>query len=243
MPIISDSTLEIETRLKSAFTKGDPAEYDYAEVWLDYITRETSEGEPFSEHRAARMIEWIKEITARYPNKLLILFRRLLLEEPTLSSAERIAVLNSLSGAPILLDLDIKSQREDLETIKNSTLQFKLITSYHNYSQTPNNSELEAILNDMQTYSPYWAKLACYCQTDEDAWRLMGWRLKFNQTNQSGIVLGMGPHGRITRVANSIWGNSLIFAPPKGEDTTAPNQLSLEELKLMLDGLAPFGEL
>lgn len=103
----------------------------------------------------------------------------------------------------------------------------KVILSYHDFEATPDYPELIDIIDDCFVTGADIAKIATYCESQSDAARLMG--LYENYDNI--VVLGMGEIGKITRVASLLLGAPFTFAALNNDSTTAPGQLSIENLK------------
>jgi 3-dehydroquinate dehydratase len=40
----------------------------------------------------------------------------------------------------------------------------------------------------------------------------------------------MGPHGAVTRIFGTLWGNAFIFAPESDNERSAPGQLTHDQL-------------
>ncbi|MCB0333825.1 MAG: type I 3-dehydroquinate dehydratase, partial [Bdellovibrionales bacterium] len=147
LPLIVDNVQEVRDQIASA------PEYDLYEVWLDYLN------------------DWNdKEITAlceEYGSKLLCLFRRLNLESPKKKFDERGVLLDLLLDLDVVVDLDITTQREELERIGERKA--TLLTSYHNYERTPSLDELLKIFDGMLEFQPDIIKFSTFCERERDA--------------------------------------------------------------------------
>ncbi len=101
-----------------------------------------------------------------------------------------------------------------------------VIISYHNFTKTPSRPELEEILRQCYSSGGDVAKIACQVNMVEDAARMLGlYELKGRK-----IVIGMGDEGRITRLAALELGAEFSFAALSEDDSTAPGQLSYQDL-------------
>jgi 3-dehydroquinate dehydratase type I len=196
--------------------------YAVFEVWLDYI-------DPPSE-------AFVEQLLSRYPHRVIFLFRRLQLETPRLAPLRRHQLLEMLSSRrEHLVDLDLLSQGEDLWYLHERGITVPLLLSYHHYQETPSSERLRDIITRMDRYAPLVYKVATYCTTERDAIRLLELTLDLRDQGKRFIVLGMGPHGAVTRVFGSLWGNELLFAPPSAEDASAPNQLTRQQLHSLFE--------
>lgn len=100
------------------------------------------------------------------------------------------------------------------------------IVSYHNYQETP---PLEEILQKLQIRHPHSAfyKIATQARSTVDSLRM----LEFLQRHPKVIGLCMGELGILTRICAPIFGVPWMYAPLKSEESTAPGQLTVQELK------------
>ncbi|MGT2866549.1 type I 3-dehydroquinate dehydratase [Streptococcus fryi] len=108
-----------------------------------------------------------------------------------------------------------------------------LILSYHNFVETPEN--LMAIFSELTALSPRVVKIAVMPQTEQDVLDLMNYARGFKALNpeQDYVAVAMGKLGRLSRIAGqlicSIWTFGTV------DEETAPGQLSLKNLKYLLE--------
>lgn len=198
--------------------------YACFEVWLDYVEDADD--------------SFVRQLMERYPNRLLLLFRRQKLEAIHMSLENRKRIIHAMTDQPAYLDLDI-SENEELEYMATNRLRIrvKLIGSYHNYRSTPILAELQSAAVAIAKYQPEAIKIATYCNNEEDALRLLQLQQWLKRQGRQHIVLGMGPYGAITRVFGTLWGNELIFAPQSDNEATAPGQLTRGQLENIFHSL------
>jgi 3-dehydroquinate dehydratase I len=196
------------------------SEYTYFEVWLDYI----QECKP----------AFLRQLEKEYGGKLVVVFRRQALEPIRMPLRQRYELLDSLNGSKALVDLDAFSQKEEIAYIQHKRYQISTIISYHNYEKTPDQRELQNIVQQIRKNNPTISKIATYCQNEDDALRLLNLLANLKEHGERYIILGMGKAGVITRIFGSIWGNELIFAPEISENASAPGQLSRKQLDNIL---------
>lgn len=195
--------------------------YDYVEIWLDYVD---GADEAF-----------LDVLVKQLGPKLIAVFRRKGLETPVMDPALRLRMLDALSGTPALTDLDVTTQKEDLEHISGSGL--NLIASYHDYEATPDTLQLEAIIGTMEPYRPAVYKLSTLCRSEGDAVRLLQLLLQLKAKGVRAVVSGMGDHGAVTRVFGTLWGNEMVFAPADKGKGSAPGQLTKQQLEVIFKEL------
>ena len=214
LPIISRSQSMIEGLLQKHLEQ-----YSYFEIWLDYL----DDPDP----------DFIRKISAIYQDKIIYLLRRKNLEKTKLSIEKQSALLNTICDTSSIIDLDINNQSDELELIYKHNLKCRLISSYHNYDETPDDNELLNLYESMKKYTPEIYKFSCFCNKDSDSLRLLNLLLKIRQNADRYIVLGMGEKALPTRVFAAKWGNEMIFAPQDQEQASAPGQLTYHQhLKL-----------
>lgn len=211
LPIIKPSKQAVLETIEHNFK-----DYSYFEVWLDYI-------EDLSD-------DFIKKLVSDLKEKLILLFRRQNLEPIKMDLQYRKKIISSLNNSRSYLDLDVANQQEELSFVKSSNLKIKLITSYHNYKQTPQDEELGRIITSMKQYFPDILKVSTMTTIEDDGVRLLQLLLALKKGSLKYIVLGMGEHGKITRIFGTLWGNEMIFAPKTLAEKSAPGQLTKDEL-------------
>ncbi len=197
--------------------------YDFLEVWLDTLV-------DYSD-------EFLEQLLQDYGQRLMVLFRRPQLAPIQMPLQKRIQLIKQVEEAGAILDLDVLTQQEEVATLKD-TPSLRWIASYHNYQETPELSKLWDIVGELQCHNPWVLKLATFCRCPEDAVRLLELGLALKQRGQECIVLGMGPHGAVTRTYGTLWYNAMIFAPPEKGEATAPGQLTRPELEALFSRFA-----
>ncbi len=214
LPIIKNKKASILDTIKSA------SDYDYFEIWLDYI-------EDLDE-------TFVKNLIDEYSEKLLFVFRRKELEKPKMSRTNRQILFHMLHRKKSFVDLDIATQRIDLEYILENKLSFSIIASYHNYKKTPTDEKLLEIITAMKHYNSNIIKISTLCNNLKDALRLLDLLVTLKEQQRKCIISGMGPHGTITKVYGALWGNELTFAPQRTEEASAPGQLTKQQLEKLI---------
>lgn len=212
--------LELDRNKVLETVRGNLDGYRYFEVWLDYA------GEPDA--------AFVNELADLLGERLVVNFRRRDLEPPEMHDQKRWELLESLVGTPVLVDLDVTTQQAELGRARN----LQLITSYHNYRETPDTLQLEAVLDTMKTYRPAVYKLSTLCRTEGDAVRLLQILIKLRSEGSRAIVSGMGKHGAVTRVFGPLWGGEMVFAPLDSQSASAPGQLTKAQLETIYKELS-----
>jgi 3-dehydroquinate dehydratase len=197
--------------------------YPKFEIWLDYL--EAVQPGP------------VRALADRYPGRLVFHFRRRQLEPIRTPLATRLEVIQTLSGAGVMLDLDAASQLSEFDHIRSGQLGLQVIASYHNYESTPSDRELRDTVQGLRDHQPDVVKVAAFCREDADALRLLQLQLELKTQGVKHIILGMGPHGLPTRVFGTLWGNELAFVPESSAEASAPGQLTKSQLDTIFANL------
>lgn len=145
-----------------------------------------------------------------------------------LSESERLKdILTVCQLQPDYLDLEYDIDIIFIKQIKQQFPNIKLISSYHNFIETP--ADLTKILNSMINSYFYSYKIATYAKSTLDSLRMLSFiRSMKDKLNLSGIC--MGEAGTSTRILSPIIGNNFTYANITEKSTTAPGQISLETL-------------
>ncbi len=207
LPIIKKTKMEVLDSVSKYRN-----EYQYLEIWLDPIEDIDT---PF-----------VDKLIYMLQDKLILLFHRGEKYKSTIAKEQKRKILDLLDGSQSYIDLDI-SEKDDLDIVKK--LKVKTIVSYHNYQKTP--VDLAEIIKEMDKFYPAIYKIATKCNSETDALKLLLLQQNLKAQNKKQIVLGMGEFGTITRVFGTLWGNELIYAPKSKEESSAPGQLTKQELE------------
>ncbi len=143
---------------------------------------------------------------------------------------ERMVILKkAIDLGAVYVDVELDADPGFIEEIIKYAKQKRIhvIVSYHNYDATPGPEALKQLLHQCYSAGGDVAKIACQSNSPEDSARLLS--LYAEQGRK--IVIGMGEHGRITRLAASQLGAEFTFAALSLTDATAPGQLTYGEMK------------
>ena len=216
LPIIENSRSAVTAALQENLSV-----YRYAEIWLDYI-EDLDRG-------------FASSLVGQYPHRLIFVFRRKNLATIELPESKRFEILKTLSRKPTLVDFDITSQADDITNLSKFSL--KTILSYHNYRQTPSDTELRSIIERMSIWGAHITKIATFCAIQRDALRLLSLLIELREAGKRCVVLGLGKHGMITRVFGAQWGNEMILTPPEQSNQSAAGQITIDKLDSIMQAL------
>ena len=141
------------------------------------------------------------------------------------SEEERIEILKEAAKKADYVDIELQSNKEDIKEITSKKA--KSIISYHNFNKTPELDELLKII-DMEKELGDIAKVALMPNSLEDTLTVLTLLSYCEDT----IAISMGDIGSYTRVIASKFNAPITFAVTS--DTTAPGQIDIETMKLLL---------
>ena len=144
------------------------------------------------------------------------------------SEAQRLQTLSALCALnPDYLDLEFDVSEMYIQSIRNSHPAIKIILSYHNFAETP--ADLPRLFQSIYQPNCYAYKISTQAQTTSDALRML--HLVFALRNQHRVIgICMGEKGQCTRILAPVVGSLFSYAYSDHAQTTAPGQLSLDEL-------------
>ena len=114
----------------------------------------------------------------------------------------------------------------------------KVITSHHDFNETPSADVIYMLLEQMKHSSADIVKLAVMPQDTDDVLRLLSETNHFHKRypNQPLITMAMGKLGSISRVSGEIFGSCVTFGA--GKNASAPGQITVDKLEEVLDILS-----
>ncbi|MGX7174526.1 type I 3-dehydroquinate dehydratase [Enterococcus ratti] len=142
------------------------------------------------------------------------------------------------SGLVDMVDIELSKiesfEKERLAQI--SQLNIPIIISTHNFKETPADPVLLYQLNLMEHFGAAIGKIAVTPQNERDVLRLM------ELTRRAGafvsmplITLSMGKLGMISRLSGNLTGSVMTFGALTPEKSTASGQMTVKELKEIIE--------
>lgn len=141
-------------------------------------------------------------------------------------------LLTAIKTGAAYVDLDLREDinlRLELREILQKT-SCRLILSYHNFQETPQNDYLSKIIIEAEEQGADLIKLACFIHHPHDNARL----LSLIPAKKPVVVCGMGPLGRITRLAALFCGSPFAYASWDENLATAPGQIDYQTLQQLV---------
>jgi len=155
-------------------------------------------------------------------------------EEQVLSMYQAVA----RSGAVEFLDYELSSEPAHFERAVALARETgtKLIASFHNFQRTPSRDEIVAKFVAMEQAGADVAKVAVMPQGLEDVLTVLQATLEGQKKISLPIIsMSMGAYGSLSRLFGWVFGSSVSFAV--GQKASAPGQVPIEDLKVVLDVL------
>ncbi len=150
----------------------------------------------------------------------------------TWSEAERRGLLEAcLTYGVEFLDLELAAEAAWRREVRERRGRTKVILSWHDFSGTPQRSQLEAVLEKMLAEDAEILKLVAYARQPEDNLRVLSLIPQARAAGREIIAFCMGPLGKWSRMVAPFLGSYLTFAPFSKKGASAPGQLTVNELK------------
>ena len=125
----------------------------------------------------------------------------------------------------------------DVEVYNLQKMGAKVITSHHDFHETPSADVLFMLLEQMKHSKADIVKLAMMPKTTEDVLRLLEETNHFHKRypDQPLITMSMGKLGAVSRVCGETFGSCVTFGA--GKEASAPGQIPIDQLSQMLESL------
>lgn len=145
------------------------------------------------------------------------------------------------SGEVDLVDIELCNEPGFIDSVNEvaRTCGTRLILSYHNFVETPEENVLLGKLAEAAAHGADIAKVAVMPNNYGDVLTL----LRATYRARSGIVkiplvtMAMGGEGEVTRIAGGLFGSDITFAI--GEESSAPGQIPIADLRQAMAVLYP----
>lgn len=114
----------------------------------------------------------------------------------------------------------------------------KVITSHHDFHETPSSDVLFMLLEQMKHSNTDIVKLAVMPQNTDDVLKLLAETNHFHKRypNQPLITMSMGKLGAVSRVCGEAFGSCVTFGA--GKNASAPGQVPMAKLEEILEVLS-----
>ena len=156
--------------------------------------------------------------------------------------SEKVYDLHQVAAESKVVDfIDVEyfyTENADVEIYELQKYGAKIITSHHDFHETPSSDVLYMLLEQMKHSNAEIVKMAMMPNSTEDVLRLLEETNHFHKRypNQPLITMAMGKMGVISRVSGETFGSCVTFGA--GQNASAPGQIPMRDLKLILDSLS-----
>jgi 3-dehydroquinate dehydratase I len=152
-----------------------------------------------------------------------------------LDDAQRLALFEAVLPTVAAVDVELRAPIRDQVVALAHRAGKRAIVSYHNFTATPIDSDLSAILDAAVLGQADVVKIAAHARDAVDADRLLVFLLA--RRDRAMILIGMGPYGVASRVFFPLLGSLITYGSVGA--ATAPGQLPLAELHAELRRYSP----
>lgn len=155
--------------------------------------------------------------------------------ETACSKEEYFQLLNAIAGMHLTDYLDVEIMRDDIEEIQKICDKVKVITSFHDFEQTPSIEKMYEIAEKMNQVNSAVLKMASMPQDFEDVLRVMNFTYEYTQKYKEKplITMSMGRLGAVSRISGGFTGSAVTFAT--SGQKSAPGQMPWEKVKKAMD--------
>jgi len=187
--------------------------------------------------------EVLKEVAPLVKNTILIFTFRSKEQGGQCSlESEKVFDLHQVAAESKVVDfIDVEyfyTEDADEEVHHLQKMGTRVITSHHDFHETPSADVLFMLLEQMKHSNADVVKLAMMPQSTEDVLRLLSETNHFHKRypNQPLITMAMGKLGAISRVSGELFGSCVTFGA--GKNASAPGQIPVEKLEEILEVLS-----
>lgn len=157
-------------------------------------------------------------------------------------TSEEVYDLHQIAAESKVVDfIDVEyfyTEDADVEIYNLQKMGTKVITSHHDFHETPSSDVLFMLLEQMKHSNADIVKMAMMPQTTEDVLRLLEETNHFHKRypHQPLITMSMGKLGMVSRICGETFGSCVTFGA--GKNASAPGQIPMYDLKQILDVLS-----
>lgn len=150
------------------------------------------------------------------------------------SEDERLDILHqAIDAGAAFIDIELKTDASlQSELLNKAHLgNVQTIVSWHNFSSTPSQQGLRAILQNQYKTGAKIGKIITMANSPSDVLRVLNLLVDAHEMGFPLIAFCMGPLGVISRIATTEIGGYMTYAAADSSPGTAPGQLAVSSLK------------
>ena len=147
---------------------------------------------------------------------------------------ERLGLFEQILPYVDAIDIELETESEYKQALLALARKKKrlVLLSTHNFSHTPETSQMQRVLQEAQSYKVNFIKLAYYAKEQQDLERLFYFASEYHAKREEGqpylIWIAMGPWGLLSRVLAFFVGS--LFSYAFIDRANAPGQFSVDQL-------------
>ncbi len=152
------------------------------------------------------------------------------------TETERIDILRKASEFSSHLTIELKTETKLRDSLVREAKEkgVKAILSHHDFNSTPGKEEILSLLKQEEEAGADIAKVALMPKKQADVLNTLA-AITENPTKIPVIAIAMGELGKVSRVLGPALGAYLTYASPTQGKESAPGQLTVEELRGILN--------
>lgn len=159
-------------------------------------------------------------------------------EPISLTEEEKVALIKEVCAKSDVtyIDYEVANDEKFVRTVQEAAEQNdkKLILSYHNFDETPDNNNLIKRFVQMEMYGAHVAKVAVMPKDKADVLRLLYLTQDVDQLLSIPVMtMSMGDIGKYSRAMGWVYGSIMTFGV--GVQSSAPGQIPIEDLRLAIN--------
>jgi len=149
---------------------------------------------------------------------------------------ERIGILKNALEFSSHVTIELRTEKELRDHLIREAKDkgVKVIISYHDFNSTPDKDEILSILRQEEKAGADITKAAFMPKNHTDVLNTLT-AITENPTALSVIAISMGELGKVSRILGPVLGSYLTYASTCKEKESAPGQLTVGELKKVLE--------
>ena len=129
------------------------------------------------------------------------------------------------------IDLELATQRSGLQDLLRNKRETQVILSFHDFRRTPSLKELQRISWQMIQLGADVIKIVPFARSWEDNLSILSLIPFAKEKRQKIVAFCMGEKGRLSRLFSPLFGAAWTYASLNQSRTSAPGQLTVQELK------------
>jgi 3-dehydroquinate dehydratase type I len=137
------------------------------------------------------------------------------------------------------IDVEMRSEKSLLLNLLANKKNTQVILSFHDIHKTPSPKVLRKLFARMAGLAPDIIKIVTFARSWEDNFSILSLISYAKKKNQEILAFCMGEKGKMSRIFSPLMGAAWAYASITRGKTSAPGQLTVEEMKKIWERLRP----